>query len=364
MAGEDRQDPHALIEQLRERPWDFDFFQAVRLLECAAPRWPRLGQAVTTRQELVRFGQYLSLGFAGSALQELETSERAGHPIHRLLVRFFGLTGPNGALPLRVTEFIRNRCRGTLDADIEGTKGQGADPHNFASPKDNTLAAFLDIFHHRFLSLFYRAWAESRKTVDLDRPEGRRFSTRIGASFGLGSPAMRGRDCVPDDPKLAFAGHLSCQTRHAEGLRDIVQSYLGTRAQVESFVGHWLTLPDDSLCRVGESRRTGTLGQSVVVGRRMWDRQLKFRLRLGPMGFDDFQRFLPGGKSHSRLNSWVHLYNRREHSWDAQIVLKKEEVPATRLGQAGLLGWTTWVKSQPMAKDADNLVLPGEDVEL
>jgi predicted component of type VI protein secretion system len=32
-------------------------------------------------------------------------------------------------------------------------------------------------------------------------------------------------------------------------------------------------------------------------------------------------------------------------------------VPAAQLGSFGQLGWTTWLVSQPPAKDADDLVL-------
>ena len=56
-----------------------------------------------------------------------------------------------------------------------------------------------------------------------------------------------------------------------------------------------LDLPANSRLELGRTPVTGTLGQSAVLGARVWDRQSKFRLVLGPLGFADYERLLPGG---------------------------------------------------------------------
>lgn len=334
MAGEGRDAATALVEALRANPYAFDFFQAVRRLECAHPDKPRIGTSARPAADPVRFRQYPSLCFAPSTLHGLGASRQAGAPA--LSVNFFGMLGPNGPLPLHITEYVRDRM---LNAH------------------DTTLTGFLDVFHHRMLSLFYRAWALNQKTVSFDRPEQDRFAVYIGSLFGIGMPSFRRRDAVPDSAKLFYCGHLVAQTRHADGLRSILADYFGTPVEVITFTGEWIPLPPECYCRVGASRATGTLGASAVCGTRTWQCEHKFRIRLGPMGLKDYERLLPVGDSFRRLCDWVRNYANDWLVWDAQLVLKKEEVPPTRLGAGGRLGWNTWMLSGPADRDRGDLVL-------
>jgi type VI secretion system protein ImpH len=325
-----------LIEALVANPTAFDFFRAVRLLEAQHADQPRIGTSIDPRQDPVRFGQRPSLGFARSTI---ESFTDGGAQPHELLVNFMGLLGPNAPLPLHITDYARDR-------EMNG--------------KDETLPAFLNIFHHRLLSLFYRAWAVNQKAADLDRPERASFARFIGSFFGLGMPELRNRDAVPDWAKLYYSGWLSGQTRNADGLETILRDFFQMPVRVLTFVGHWLRLPEHSVCRLGEAPETGTLGRSAVIGARVWDCQLKFRVRIGPVTLAELQRLLPGGETFLRLRCWVRGYSGDEFLWDVQVVLKKEEVPPIQLGCAGLLGWTTWVKSVPSERDAEDLILEPE----
>ena len=137
----------------------------------------------------------------------------------KMSVNFLGLLGPNGPLPLHITEYALDRLRA----------------------QDPTLVAFLNVFHHRMLSLFYRAWAVHQKSVDLDRPTGRRFTDYIGSFIGLGTSGMQKRDEVDDAAKLYFSGRLGAQTKNAEGLSAILNEYFGIPVKIEPFTGQWIT---------------------------------------------------------------------------------------------------------------------------
>lgn len=338
MAGTDGQPPYPLIQRLTEKPFGFDFFRAVRLLDSLDPTRPPIGTSHSPARESLRFAQNPSLNFAPSTIEALEFPPGGGVP--RMFVRFFGVFGPNAPLPPHFTEYAHERKLNYGDA---------------------TLTAFCNIFHHRLISFFYRAWAANQKAVDHDRPDDRCFGAYIGSLFGIGAEALRQRDEVQDDAKLYFAGRLACQTRNAEGLAAIVSEYFDIPAEVETFIGRWMDLPDDSRCRLGRSRDTGTLGSTLVVGDRYFERQMNFRLRLGPMSLQDYVRLLPAarpkGGAFRRLKQWILNYCGEHFFWDAQLVLKKTEVPTVTLGQAGLLGWTSWISSGPPARDADDLVL-------
>jgi type VI secretion system protein ImpH len=335
MAGQAGPTTDSLNQSLAHAPWSFDFFQAVRRLECAHRSRPRVGYSSHANEDPVRFAQVPSLAFAPSTLASFGTDHGGATSAPRLAVHFFGLLGPNGPMPLHFTDFVRDRLRS----------------------HDATLARFLDVFHHRMISLFYRAWACNQPTVSFDRPDQDRFGVYVASLFGMGIASYRSRDALPDIAKLHYAGRLVCQTHHAEGLEAIVADYFGMPAEIDQCVGQWLAVPAESACRLGGSRARGELGINVIVGDRVWDCQMKFRLKLGPMTFAEYQRMLPGGSSLARLVAWVKNYIGDALEWDARMILKKEEVPALRLGQVGQLGWSTWLTSRPMSRDADDLVL-------
>jgi len=323
-----------MLARLAAAPWEYGFYQAMRRLEARYRDQPRFGRSVRPSQDVVRLGQEPSVIFAPSTLARWDPAEdgRAA----RLLVHFFGLFGPDGALPLHLTEYVRDRMR---------------------NQRDPTFQHFADIFHHRTLSLFYRAWANSRPTISFDRPEDDRFALYTGALVGLGMDSLRDRDAMPDLTKLHFAGHLSGQTRHAEGLASILSAFFKMPVRIECFVGAWLTLQLSDRTRLADRPETGALGRTVLLGGRVWSRQHKFRVVFGPLTLTEYLRLLPGGISFHRLIPIVRNYAGDTLIWDVNLILRREEVPPTRLGQQGRLGWTTWLMPRNKTVDAADLFL-------
>lgn len=287
MASENREAAHALVlfEALRQTPYAFSFFQALRRLECQYRDQPRLGKSTRLADDPIRLAQEPSLAFAPSTLVAFDPGGADRPP--RLSEYFLGLFGPNGPLPLHLTEYARDRLR---------------------NHHDPTFARFADLFHHRMLCLFYRAWADTQPTVSYDRPETDRFHVYVGAQFGLGMSSLWNRDAAPDLAKFHYAGRLVCQTRNPEGLEALLRDFFKLPVAVETFVGHWLPLDEKSRCRLGETPATGLLGLTAVIGERVWDCQHKFRIVIGPMALREFQRFLPGSDSLRRLVAWVRNY--------------------------------------------------------
>ncbi|NOX42495.1 MAG: type VI secretion system baseplate subunit TssG [Gammaproteobacteria bacterium] len=324
----------ALEKELQEKPYKFGFYQALRRFECLNRNKPRIGESVRPVDDAVRLAQEPSLAFSPATLASFKTGKK-GKP-SELSVNFFGMFGPNGPLPLHLTEYARDRLRNS---------------------DDPTISEFLNIFHHRMLSLFYRSWANSQPTVNFDRPKEDRFSTYIGALFGLGMPSLRNRDEMPDLAKLHFAGRLSSQTRNAEGLAAMIKSYFNMPVVIEQFIGEWMALPDSCRCQLGISPETGTLGVNIAIGDYVWQCQQKFRIILGPLNFNDYERMLPGRGSSQRLRSMVRNYVGDSMNWDVNLVLKKEKVPHFNLGQNDLLGWNTWLGNRTSDDDVHDLLL-------
>lgn len=325
----------ALFSAIGHEPWAWDFYQALRRIDCLCTTSPRLGTADLPKDEAVRLAQEPALSFAPASVSALVTNDKGLPP--RLEVRFFGLFGPNGPLPLYLTEYALTRMR-----------------HH----GDPTFARFVDLIHHRFLALFYRAWAQANPCVSLDRPAEDRFGFYVGALAGIGLPGLRDRDALPDFAKLHHAGLLNRQVRNAEGLGTLVAGFFRLPAVVEQFVGHWMRIPRRDRTRLGVARHC--LGRSAVIGKRVWDRQHKFRLRIGPMDLCRYEELLPGGHAIAELEACVRNYAGLEYAWDAQLLLRADCVPALQLGRTCRLGYSSWLGTRCSAAAADDLVL---DVE-
>ncbi len=336
MAGSNRATPEtlALTQALEAAPYKFNFFQAMRLIEAANPHLDRIGKSQKPADEPVRLGQEPSLAFAPSMLASFKPGSEE-EPDY-LAGFFFGLFGPNGPLPLHLTEYARERERMNHDA---------------------TFRAFADVFHHRMMSLFYRAWADAQPTVQLDRPEDDQFAKYVGATFGMGLDSLTGRDALEDHAKLFMAGRLVQQARPAEGLQAMLEELFLVPMQVEQYVGEWMPLPLESRLELGLSPATATLGKTAVIGDRVWGGQHKFRIICGPVNVFDFKRFLPGQKSLERLCATVRNYVGDELDWELRLLLVGEEIPTVKLGSFGQLGWTSWIGEQQTDAAAGDVVL-------
>lgn len=373
------QEREAYWSALSDHPWAFDFFAAVRRLEALYPELPGFGASNRAAEDTIRFCQHPSLSFAPCTVSELRAQSSTAPT--RMFVNFMGMFGPNGPLPLHLTEHAHTR-----------------ELHH----KDFTFSRFLDVFSNRMVGLFYRAWAASQMTASFDRTpvaalrgdidyhdrsrvlssEKDRYPVYVGSLFGLGMESTRHRDAVPDNAKLFFAGRLSGQQNGPEGLRSILAAYFQVPVRIEEFAGRWLPLPEQYFTCLGGARdpfaqhaaekaagaRLGSKSDGAAVcGRHVWDCQGKFRIFLGPMGLDDFVKFVPGSASERRLRAWVRNYSGDEFAWDAIIILRQAEVPRTQLRSrknateiGSRLGWTTWTRTQAETRDRPDLVVRGE----
>jgi type VI secretion system protein ImpH len=311
-----------VLDELARGPEQFDFFQIMRRLEaiyCDRPERPRFGAGLRPTDEPIRLGQEPSLAFAPAALSSLRPG-RAGSP-PRLAVHFFGLLGPNGPLPLHLTEYARDRSRNS---------------------GDTTFSRFLDTFHHRMLMFFYRAWASAQPTVSQDHADANPFLSYLGSLVGVALSSMRGRDQFPDPAKLFYAGRLSAQARNAEGLAAMIGDFFQMPAAVRPFVGHWLELPVRYRWSLGKDNGVGRLGISTTLGAHAWTRQHKFRVEIGPLERAQFQRLLPGEPSLGKLADLVRNYIGDEQRWDLRLFLKQQVVEPWHFGRSRL-GWTSWL---------------------
>jgi type VI secretion system protein ImpH len=155
--------------------------------------------------------------------------------------------------------------------------------------------------------------------------------------------------------------------RNATNLRTLVADYFRVPVEVEQFRGQWLAIPQSGQTRIGEF---GTLGVDAVAGERVWDVQSRFRLRIGPLRYDQFENVLPDRapvaerKTFFLMAQLARLYTGSEYDFDIQLVLEASEVPhaqlSDRAGAGPRLGWSVWLISSTPPEDADDAVFDAE----
>ena len=320
--------------QLVKQPYQADIFAVLRWIDSRRKNGAKLGRAARPHFDPIRLGQEPSLTFAASTIANVNEGSDTRPP--RLNIYSFGLFGPNGPLPLHMTEFARDRLR------------------RYSDP---TLVRFADIFHHRLILLFYRAWADAQPSVSMDQADADRFSTYVASLIGYGQPAMRSRDAISDHAKLFHAPHLLRQTRNPEGLTKILAGYLKVPVAIEEFIPHWIALSRPEQTRLVNFNGNNRLGVETVLGERILDAQHKIRLRIGPMSHARYDEMLPGEKTVEQIAAWIRNYVGIEFIVDIQLVLLKDEVPRARLGSTSKLGWTSWLGERRAQADADDLVI-------
>jgi type VI secretion system protein ImpH len=336
-----RTDP-SLAEALFERGYEFEFFQAVRLLARIFPERMPVGGTARPQEECVRFGARHSMAFPASAVHDIERVLDSGDPV-RLTAAFLGLTGTQGILPLCYTEWMIAR-----DAD-----------------KDDTLAAFFDLFNHRLLSLFYRAWEKHRPPVLYELSAARRrqpdpFTHSLFDLIGMGTPGLRGRMRVQDESLLLYAGLIAQRPHSASALRGILRDYFSVPVEIDQCLGDWYQIEGADLCYLSPELERNQLGEGAFLGEEAWNQQAKFRIRVGPLGLERFLEFLPDGRAMAKLVQLTRYLVGQAMAFDVQVFLRAGEVPYCRLDDEGAdaprLGWMGWLKTGEFVTDASDAV--------
>lgn len=346
-----------MIEELFDTPYLFEFVQSVRLLELHSGGKRMIGQTADPRLDPVRFRASPSLGFPATTVESLTESNGGSARPPEMVVTFMGLTGPSGALPQYYTNLVIERIR----------------------KRDTTLRDFLDLFNHRFVSLFYLASLKYHAAAQYERAKLKDgtasdpFSTVLFALIGLRDARTRGRLGIADEALLYCAAYQTRQPQSAASLQAALSEYFDVDVEVHQFQGQWLTLDTEDRMAFPSSSdplgRNNALGQTAVVGSKVWDVQSKFRLRLGPLSYGRFCQFIRGGSDLAALQQFTRLLVGPEFAFDIQPVLRGNEVPRCELGiektpVPGMLGRNIWLSSpSPKGRrDAEDVIFPMTEI--
>lgn len=356
LSGGDLTPPQArpLADQLQAEGYGFEFYQAVALLERFRPDAAPLGETAEPEREAVRFSARVGLDFPASDIARIGRPEHAGAPVP-MTVSFMGLAGHFGPLPDIVAEIILER----------GWR------------KDHAFRAFLDIFNHRLVSLLYRVRKKHRVVLSGRRPEETLVARCLLALIGLGTRGLRDRMRVtdradpafpglPDRALLRWAGLLARRPRSMIGLQQVLAGHFGVPVEIRPYTGRWLDLPPALWTVIGgPAARNVRLGIDTIAGRRAWDQQGGFTVRLGPLTLKRFRDFLPGGGRALRaaVELIVFCAGPEDLAFDLVLRLLPAEVPACTVSarSGALLGWTSWLHTRPFTGPAPEIRIAAAD---
>lgn len=354
MSTAQRPQPLGVIDRLLEEPHRFGFFQAVRLLERWFVQQERLSSAEVLGKRL-RFRNSLSLAFPASEIahfnpvvaerdEPAEGSEAGGktrsHDLERieLTPAFMGLLGVSGTLPAFYTELFA---------------------HREMVQKDSAGRAFMDIFLHRAVVLFYQAWRKHRLPIQFEADRKNHFLPMLLSMAGVGHASLRDRlqarhGGVSDDTLAYFSGALQRRPMSASAMQRVLQQYFEVPVSIEQFVGRWFRLPQDNQTCLGQG--SAQLGMGAVAGERIWQRDLRMRLTLGPMPRDRFRRFLPGGEGALALRELLTMMTGVSIEYEVRLALRAKDVQGVRLASApgdegARLGWDGFLVTQAANDD-------------
>ncbi len=318
MAAEDRP-PDGAIEE----PARFSFFQLVRLLEQHHRPRARVGGEGPASAEILRFRSEASLGFPVSDVVAVDEIPATGdQPArYRVTTTFLGLYGSGSPLPIFYTEEMLRR-----------------------DPDEDPVRAFIDLFQHRLISLFYRCWEKYRYHIQFEGEGEDAFSRRMFGLIGLGTAGLTDSTHLPAVRLIRYAGLLTQRPRSAASLEGMVSDFFGgIPARVVQWTARWVTIQPEQRIRLG--RANGRLGIDASLGEKVLSRSSQFRMRLGPMRYSMFLQFLPDGDSFRMLNALILLFLNDPLEFDFELQVHGEEIPPLQLKSrnGSRLGWTTWL---------------------
>ncbi|WP_027143722.1 type VI secretion system baseplate subunit TssG [Mesorhizobium sp. WSM3626] len=314
----------------------FDFFELLRRLE---QRGGLFGHSGTAGREPARLGQHVRLSF--SARDVVKVEDAGDKARARVTVANFGLLGPEGPMPLHLTRWVLDRLsqRWFTGADAEQTS-------------DTTFVDFVNILQHRMIALYYRAWADAHPAVQVERSVGGHVRAMLEAMSGIGLPGTQ--DPELETVRLRQAGSLANQVDGVERLTLFLTTAFKVPVRIKEFVAAWITIPTPLQTRLGKAY--AGLGRGATIGPRVFSRQSRIELRVGPLSLDEFKSFLPGERRLGLFKKAVRDMIGEALDVDLRIVLARDDVPPPRVGTVQL-GRTVWLERPADRGDADDLRL-------
>ncbi len=351
-------------DRFRGRLAGLELVQAARLGEQLARRrdpLAQIGADMKHDDEPLHFIASDRMALPIGDIAEIETGNRDPRQVAalraprppRIAANILGLLGPTAALPPFYSEIQLQRRR----------------------LRDRAIAAFVNIFDHRALSFFWRAFAKYNWTVNVERGGGRAgagadpISSALMAFGGLATPAMRDRMGIEDAALVRLAAHFADTRRSAAGLELVLRRLTGLDVTVVEAEPVWMALPLAEQTRLGSGANarfvrlggieaaTGLgLDDAAMIGAAVLDIQHHFLVSIGPLDWPALVDFC--GRSGARLaiGEICRLYAGLEYQPLLRLTIPGDAVQPARLGDPAVPAWlgrTCWLGDAGLSLRSD-----------
>jgi type VI secretion system protein ImpH len=316
---------------------ELGFFRLVALIERLRPDAARIGGLGPFASEAIRFRHDQALSFNASDITR--TKVVSSDPLQvEVVTTFLGLSGAVSPLPVHLAEELLDEERGA------------------------TQRAFLDLFHHRLLSLLYRGVIKYRLSAEATETGADAWARRLLAVAGVDTATQR--QTLELRIILMLLPALAASRRSPDALANALSFVLGpeipgAKIEVEPFVGEWVVLDARDLCRLGVANHR--LGMEMVLGTRAFDAASKFRIKVGPVNSQDFRRLGSGTPLRATIDAIVALFVNDWLRYDLDVTVDESRRSLTLAsGDAGSrLGLDSWL-GQYNAKTASVRMSTGQ----
>lgn len=262
-----------------------------------------------------------ALGFPGTDIEAIRTSERDGEICVEMLLNFLGLHGPGSPLPDFLTEAA-----------------------NWSSTEDGAVHEFNDFFTNRLgwlLYLILRKYRYERRyqTDGIDL-----FSDWMFAFFGVTNRDLRTKRPLPWPKLLSFMGLLASQSRSPGMLSAVLAHCFDLpRVAVRDFDPRDVLIDESQRIRLGLANCT--LGQDTCLGASVLSLSSKIVVIFDNLSFEDYDSLLPGGARTPRVLDLLEMLLKDPVSIDFDLGMRREDVPNMMLGEEGSarLGWSSFL---------------------
>ena len=335
MVTQSRRQSLNLTELLQLFGHEFDFFQAVRLVEKQSLLENQrgdilpIGSDAPPDKESLSFSIRQSMAFASSDVFEIQQNNGKWN----IVSNFQTLSGVNGVLPYHLSELIIKRIR----------------------LRDRSLQDFLDAINKRSMGIYYRAWKKYRLSLSYELHQiapSRELPSHekaFSALIGFGTDRIGDEFPVPREAMLGFGGMIGRACKPAVIVEKLVSHYLELPASVEQFIGQWKEIHPDMRsqlpCQDQPLGLNNELGSNVILGQTAEQRQSKFRVHLNDLNYQQFMSLRPGGDKIKQLTTLVRYSVSMDLDFDIRITIAKSELPLTAIDsknqQGAMLGWNS-----------------------
>lgn len=329
MAGTDWQSRHPLEMDLLQDSRHYSFYEAIRLLHGLHRDAPKVGYQGPAERERIRIRPLLSMGFPSADVDHVEAIDMPdGSQRYRLNITFMGLYGSSTPLPNHYTEDLLR-----MEDD------------------ESLLRGFLDLFHHRLLSLLFRVWEKYRHTVQYDARGKDYYSQRLLTLVGAALEMLPRDEALRPGRLLAYAGLFTQHPRSAASLQALLADHFPEApVTIEQFKGRWCSIESRARTRLGEAN--SSLGADMTVGSAVFDRAGNFGISFGPMDHEPFMGMLPDSDNMAQLRELADMFNNDCLDYEVTLILRGAEIKPAQLSSTHTrLGWSSWLSSSPALVD-------------